>query len=574
MNTLLQQAWVGRLGWTLVNSLWEGVLIGVIYGIARTSIGSRKAQSRYGLACAALLLVITTPVATFCLAGSAALNQDPLVDQLLNAQTPGSAHSASVMVLPGGPTSAERNQIIPWIVVAWLTGAIVLQVRLLGASLAAARMRSRFVGPAPAAWQTAVDQLGARVRVSGPVKLLVSAIVQVPTVIGWLRPVILVPTGALLGLPADHIEALLAHELAHIRRRDYLVNILQSIVEALLFYHPVTWWISGDIRRERESCCDDTAVAISGNTLTYVNALASLASSRSALCQSALAANGGLLTDRVARLLGASRKNTHFLPGPGIAAAAALLATACFLFGQAAAVRPSFEAASVKPNNEANPGFTFRTTPGRLTVIANPVMNLIVNAYGFAPNKIAGGPSWIASDHYDLEATAEGNVTRDKMMLMLQVLLEDRLKLKVHIEQREFPVFNLVIASGGPKIHKRTEQYCDDPTVGRPDDPRSNPCGTSVTLPKGTNMEWIFKNNDIPHLAKGLSRIAGRNVIDKTSFVGTFDFDVEFGQLDASNDTTVPSIFEVLSQFGLKLESAKGPVETLVIDHIERPSAN
>src|SRR5262249_44402746 len=158
-----------------------------------------------------------------------------LVDQLLNAQTPGSAHSASVMVLPGGPTSAERNQVIPWIVVAWLTGAIALQARLLGASLAAARMRSKFVGPAPPAWQTAVDQLGARIRVSRPVKLLVSAIVRVPTVIGWLRPVILVPTGALSGLPADHIEALLAHELAHIRRCDYLVNILQSIVEVLLF---------------------------------------------------------------------------------------------------------------------------------------------------------------------------------------------------------------------------------------------------------------------------------------------------------------------------------------------------
>ena len=207
-------------------------------------------------------------------------------------------------------------------------------------------------------------------------------------------------------------------------------------------------------------------------------------------------------------------------------------------------------------------------------MIANPVINLIGNAYGFPANKIVGGPTWITSDHYDLEATAQGDLPRDKMMLMLQVLLEDRLKLKVRVEQRELPVFNLVIASGGPRIHKRTAQYCDDPTVGRPDDPRSNPCGNNVTLPKRAHMEWIFKNNDMPHLVKVLSHFAGRNVIDKTGFVGTFDFDVEVGRLDASSDSSVPSIFEVLSQFGLKLESAKGPVETLVIDHIERPSSN
>src|SRR5207249_2224703 len=125
-------------------------------------------------------------------------------------------------------------------------------------------------------------RLARRVQVPRPVRLLVSAIVQVPTVIGELRPIILMPIGALSGLPPDQVEGLLLHELAHIRRHDYLVNIFQSIVEALLFYHPGVWWISGHIRRERELCCDDLAVSVIGDVLTYARALAELESFRPA----------------------------------------------------------------------------------------------------------------------------------------------------------------------------------------------------------------------------------------------------------------------------------------------------
>src|SRR6185295_2411884 len=126
--------------------------------------------------------------------------------------------------------------------------------------------------------------------------------VQAPTVVGWLRPVVLVPVGALAGLPADQVEALLLHELAHIRRHDYLVNILQNVAESLLFYHPAVWWISGHIRAERELCCDDMAVFVCGDSLSYARALAQLESFRPAQV-SALAANGGSLADRIARLL-------------------------------------------------------------------------------------------------------------------------------------------------------------------------------------------------------------------------------------------------------------------------------
>src|SRR5947207_1326915 len=179
-------------------------------------------------------------------------------------------------------------------------------------------MRSAQVRPAPPEWQQALRHLGARIGISRPVRLLVSAVVQVPTVVGWIRPVVLMPIGALTGLPSEQVEALLLHELTHIRRHDYLVNILQGIAEALLFYHPAVWWVSGHIRTERELCCDDLAVSVSGDALTYARALAQLESYRPAHFGATVAANGGSLSDRIARLLGHSRPAIGAGLGPGV----------------------------------------------------------------------------------------------------------------------------------------------------------------------------------------------------------------------------------------------------------------
>ena len=135
------------------------------------------------------------------------------------------------------------------------------------------------------------------------VVLLESARVEVPMVVGWLRPAILVPVAALSGLAVPELEAILAHELAHIRRHDYLVNILQCVVETLVFYHPATWWISGVIRREREHCCDDIAVAACRDRLTYARALATMEGLRAPAFSLSPAANGGILLARVRRIL-------------------------------------------------------------------------------------------------------------------------------------------------------------------------------------------------------------------------------------------------------------------------------
>jgi VWFA-related protein len=158
-----------------------------------------------------------------------------------------------------------------------------------------------------------------------PVRLLISSLVDVPTVVGWLRPAILVPVEFLTGVSFEHITALLAHELAHIRRYDYLASVLQSMTESVLFYHPAVWWISEQIRAERELCCDDLAVAATGDVLAYARALADLESRQPARLTPALAANGGSLVNRVRRLIEPAHAIVNSAPGPGAAWAMTLL---------------------------------------------------------------------------------------------------------------------------------------------------------------------------------------------------------------------------------------------------------
>jgi GWxTD domain-containing protein len=230
------------------------------------------------------------------------------------------------------PSESQRRP--TGVVALWLLGAFAFSVRFFGGWRFTARLRSTS-HPAPSEWRQTREQIAARLGEVLPgairsgamrrVRLLVSSMVDVPTVIGSLRPVILVPVEFLAGLPAGHIRALLAQEVAHIRRRDHLASILQSVVEAVLFYHPAVWWISEQIRAERELCCDDLAVAAGSDVLTYARALAALESRQPSRPRPVLAANGGSLVNRIRRLIEPSHTIANNLPGPGAAWAMTLL---------------------------------------------------------------------------------------------------------------------------------------------------------------------------------------------------------------------------------------------------------
>lgn len=296
MITLLNQPWTDRLGWTLLHFLWQGILVATLYALARALAGSRiSARGRYAIACASLLAMSAAPALTYWWLGDSgpAARIGSFADWGARQLAAGVAYS---------PVTDPWQQAMPGIVIVWFAGAAACSLRLLMGFISAAALRRSPPSPMPAEWRQTLDRLIERMHVSRSVRLLATDRVDSPSVIGWLRPVILAPVGVLCRLAPEQVEALLAHELAHVRRHDYLVNVLQGIAESLLFYHPAVWWISNQIRAEREHCCDDLAVAASGDVLVYARALAELESMRPAHCKAALSASDGSLLRRIRRL--------------------------------------------------------------------------------------------------------------------------------------------------------------------------------------------------------------------------------------------------------------------------------
>ncbi len=240
-------------------------------------------------------------------------------------------------------------------VLGWLVGVFGLSAWHLGGWAQLQRLKRRMVRTVGDLCNKGSRELALRLGVHRAIELFESALVEVPTVVGWLRPVILLPASALTGLSPEQLEAILAHELAHIRRYDYLVNIVQTVVEILGFYHPAIWWVSHRIRIERENCCDDLAVHVCGSSLQYARALACMEEIRHSGTDLALAATGGSLMARISRLLGRPAvDDRRFAWLPGLVA----------LFLVAGLIIP---AALVLGTPDANPGTSGETTAAPAT---------------------------------------------------------------------------------------------------------------------------------------------------------------------------------------------------------------
>jgi len=600
MQILASEPWVERFGMTLLHFLWQGLVIAILYAAARL-IAARTSspQTRYLLACAALGAMMAAPIVTWQLMRPADASPEAMY-RIRSTPATASTDIATSSSLPDSVhatvSGVQPEPLLVWVVLVWFAGAMVLWVRLAGGWVVAARMRSMLVRRAPPEWQQSLQELGTRIGLSRPVRLLVSALVQTPTVVGWLRPVVLVPVGALTGLPAEHMEALLLHELAHIRRHDYLMNILQSVAESLLFYHPAVWWLSGHIRTEREMCCDDVAVSITGDALTYASALAKLESYRPAYLNAAIAANGGSLRNRIARLLGQPPQVVRTGLGPGVIAVAGLLTVAVYGLAQSADP-PRFAVATIKrdPSREtlsmAVPMGVGYRPGGRLVAGNAPVAMLIQRAYSVQGFQVVGGPSWINTDGYDIEAKPEVSTDQKRMWLMLQTLLADRFKLAMHRETRDIPVYDLQAVKGGPKLPAPDGGNCSEIMTGppAPGQPRpAPPCGPGL-VKSGTGLTMEGISVSMPAFVKQFSLIVGKEVVDKTGFTGRFSLHLEFAMDDAlagipnpvgpsgqpADINDRPSIGTALQeQLGLKLQASTGPVDVFVIDHVERPTEN
>lgn len=227
---------VQAVGWALVHFLWQGALIALVM-ISALSV-CRGAKARYGAACAAMLVLLATFGVTLSVSipDPRTLGPRPWA---VGSAVAGSAGKGLIGATPG--LLARIQGAIPWVAPFWMAGALMLGLYRLGGWMAAQRMRRTGVCDAPPAWRRRLSQLAHRINVPMPVALLESSLAEVPVVIGCLRPVILIPAGLLAGLPAAQVEAILLHELAHIRRFDYLLNLMQTLVESLLYYHPAVW---------------------------------------------------------------------------------------------------------------------------------------------------------------------------------------------------------------------------------------------------------------------------------------------------------------------------------------------
>ena len=326
IEALLTQPAANAIGRALLQFVWQGVLIGGITAVVLTALRRSAADIRYVVATIGLSLMLTVPVVTAVQSWRAIARTDAAPQATRLSVVPPSPRAASsgIPAPPAEPgilaeafrSEARSGPVTPWtrmLVLVWLCGVAVLTLRLMSGWLWVQRMKSHGTAPAAAALQDVAERLRRRLHIGRRVRFLESTLVEVPTVIGWLKPVVLMPACALGALAPQQLEAIIAHELAHIRRHDYLVNLLQTLVETLLFYHPAVWWLSRRIRIEREHCCDDLAVSLCGDPITYAGALAELEERRSGT-RLALAASDGSLLQRIRRLLGAP---THAGRGPG-----------------------------------------------------------------------------------------------------------------------------------------------------------------------------------------------------------------------------------------------------------------
>jgi uncharacterized protein (TIGR03435 family) len=464
--------------------------------------------------------------------------------------------------------------------------------------------------------------------VGRPVRVLTSQEVASPIAVGFRHPAIVVPPDLLARLDDVEKRDVLLHEMAHLDRYDDWLNLATRALGALLVLHPLAAIVMKQIEREREMACDDSVVAHTGSARNYARSLARLHDLRwskgARLLAPALLGGGCSLANRIESLL---RRGREFSARPSLASLGVSALLLALLLGAgglipswiaiaqtnarpphgttAAEPEAKFEVASVKidkPDRYIR-RLDDRAHDGTLYAAGVTPEWLISSAYDIDDWYIYGGPRWIWTERLEVDAKADSTVDEELKTLdfrhamkvkdrMVQELLADRFRLKVHYETRKLPVYLLEVAKGGPKNLELAKNQASPPD-------RPNAGGVERVIPLGRNENGVsFKDFTVAWLAGQLSMwVGGREVIDKTGIRGKYNYtirwsnDVGLGQASANMrsastegsapgsavelGTRFPDIFRALkTQLGLELKPAKGPVQVLVIDHVEQPTPN
>lgn len=518
--------------------------------------------------------------------------------------------AGSIIALP-----AERGSVDPWTWVLGLLAAGVL-VRLAWLGLGLARLRG----------------LGRAHRVAPPESArglprfpTSAAFVQRPDVgmpcsFGLFRPTVVLPA-AFDRLEAEFQRGIVCHELLHLERRDFVAAVVEEVVAALLWFHPWVWVIRRRIRLHREQVVDAEVVRRTGDRRAYVRCLLALAGHPRALPLAAPMLRSTELRARTDALFAkettmSERRSTALAIGMCAALGAAVWAvgatvplraatpgsgasvlarTVAALVAEAQGGDSSFEAASVSESVPGQ-GMRFRAGPdGRLQIRGHHLRWLVAKAHGVDFRRVLEGPDWSDGPRYDIEATLPGArpVDEPRLQAMLRDLLADRFALRVRVEERETPHYALVLANPGGELGdgiRPSTTDCDAWRAGReregpPTVPAEPHCALRFSLNSSRLMTFNLGAGTMAELATTLQFEAGRLVQDETGLTGRFDIGLEFttdsSTFRFSRDSPPPapveglSVFEALEQqLGLRLESRRGPVRMIVVEHAERPSPN
>lgn len=601
----------------LVNHLWQSTLFAAVAGLLSMVLRKNHARVRYWLW---LVASVKFLIPFSLLAGMGGHLSWPHARGVM--QSPQAVTVVeeifSSPVFPAEPqvnAPSARNLVPPILFAVWLCGFLVVVF----------------------CWWTRWRRVRAAVRSARPlsmeaqVPILSSPVLLEPGVFGVFRPVLLLPEGIRNHLSPAQLEAILAHELCHVRRRDNLAAAIHMLVEAVFWFHPLVWWIGVRLVEERERACDEEVLRLGNAPQAYAE---SILKTCEFYLESPLACVSGVtgadLKKRIVRIMTAqisTRLNFSkklLLAIVGAAAIAGPVAFGVMMAPQTGPQsppqtpvpkRPSFEVASIKPNNSADRGMMIQNGRGGRFVAKNITVKMLMRmAYKVQGFQISGGPGWINSERFDIEAKPESGSAGEKDPFKLndderealfqqqrervQSLLADRFNLKLHRESKELPVYALVVAKNGPKLQPATfTPPSGDAPLPAPPPPGSKDKGAF----KGQGMrmgpgELVGNAARLSMLTEALSNQLGRTVLDKTRLTGTYDFSLKWtpdqssGQMfkgpgaspdshtpneDAPPESSGPTIFTALQeQLGLKLESQKGPVEVLVVDQVEKPSEN
>jgi uncharacterized protein (TIGR03435 family) len=459
----------------------------------------------------------------------------------------------------------------------------------------------------------AAVRAGSPVHLAVPIRAVSSPTLIEPGVFGVFRPVILLPEDILHRLTASQLKAVIVHELCHIRYRDNLVAAIQMSIETVFWFQPLVWWIGRRMLEERERACDEEVLCLGCEPRVYAEGILSICKlyteSRLACVSGASGSNlhrriEAIMHRRPSVRLDFMRKAALIFAGMAALAAPIVIGmmNAPVIEAQSPATA-RFDVASIIPTSQQGPdmqglGEVGILPGGHLRAEKVQLRYFVQNAYGIKPFQISGGPAWINSAHYDIDAKADGNPKPSQMRLMMQTLLEERFKLKVHHETKQLPVYELVVAKGGVRLPEPKEGNCVVPEADGSSSPSAPgqpfDCGRVLMLLSSTAAQMRGGTVSMSDLVWTLSNVLGQTVVDKTEFQRTFDVHLEFtpdetlGGLPtpvpapssdsiksvASSDSHGNILAAIQEQLGLKLVAAKGPVDVLVIDTVERPSAN